>query len=278
LLGLLIGVGCLIWLLIVLSRSRSVDLSSQIAAQARRDALLGDETLATLIDERKAVSGHRRDAEEALEVPEMGKAAAMSPLQYEELKHDIGRLKEELDEKTQEQIRYRTRRDDATYTIEDAHRLEERKAAAERDLARLEERLGTYKLTYEVMEEAREQTMRSARSELEPKISAYFGRITQERYDKVEADDDLNLRVFSQEKGDWATPEGGELSRGTVDQLYLAARLALLDLIYRDAKPPLLLDDPFVKFDPDRGRQAMALCKKNRPGASSATVHLQRRI
>jgi len=52
------------------------------------------------------------------------------------------------------------------------------------------------------------------------------------------------------------------LSRGTVDQLYLAARLALLDLLYRDAKPPLLLDDPFVKFDPDRREQAIALCKE----------------
>ncbi len=262
LLGLLIGVGCLIWLLIVLSRSRSVDLGPRIAAQARRDALLGDQTLETLIEERKAVSGHRRDAEEALEAPEMRRAAEMSPLQYEELKQDTERLAEDLDEKKQEQIKYRTRRDDATYTIEDIHRLEERKAAAERDLARLEERLSTYKLTYEVMEEAKEQTMRSARNELEPKIGAYFSRITQKRYDKVEADDDLNLRVFSQEKGDWATPDGGELSRGTVDQLYLAARLALLDLIYRDAKPPLLLDDPFVKFDPDRRRQAVALCKE----------------
>jgi uncharacterized protein YhaN len=47
-----------------------------------------------------------------------------------------------------------------------------------------------------------------------------------------------------------------------VDQLYLAARLALLDLLYRDTKPPLLLDDPFVKFDPDRREQAMELCKE----------------
>jgi uncharacterized protein YhaN len=113
-----------------------------------------------------------------------------------------------------------------------------------------------------VIEEAKEQTMRSARDELEPRIGAYLRRITQGRYTQVEADDDLNLRVFSQEKGDWVTPESGELSRGTVDQLYLAARLALLDLLYCDIRPPLLLDDPFVKFDPDRREQAMALCKE----------------
>ena len=262
LLGLLIGVGGLIWLTVILIGSRSADLSSQTAARARRDALLGDQTLEALIEERKNASRHRRDAEEALEAPEVQRAVKVLSLQYEELKQDIERLETELDEKKQERIKYQTRRDDATYTIEDVHRLDERKACAERDLARLAERLGIYELTYEVMKEAKEQTMRSACDELEPKIGAYLCRITQGRYDKVEADNDLNLRVFSQEKGDWATPNSGELSRGTVDQLYLAARLALLDLIYRDTKPPLLLDDPFVKFDPDRREQAIGLCKE----------------
>jgi uncharacterized protein YhaN len=215
-----------------------------------------------LVEERKAASRYRRDAEEALQEPEMQKAAEVTPLQYEELKQDIKCLEDELAEKKREQIKYQTRRDEAAYTIEDVYRLEEQKAEAERSLAHLEEWLDAYKLTRNVMEQAKEQTMRSARDELEPRIGAYLSRITQERYDKVKADDDLNLRVFSQEKEDWVTPGGGELSRGTVDQLYLAARLALLDLLYRDTKPPLLLDDPFVKFDPDRREQAMALCRK----------------
>jgi len=112
------------------------------------------------------------------------------------------------------------------------------------------------------MEEAKEQTMRLARDELEPGIGAYFSRITRSRYSKVKVDDDLNLQVFSQAKGDWVAPDSGELSRGTVDQLYLAARLALIERLYGDTKPFLLLDDPFVKFDPARRKQAMALCQE----------------
>ena len=104
--------------------------------------------------------------------------------------------------------------------------------------------------------------MRSARDELSPRISAYFKRLTDGRYSEVQADEDLNLRAFSHEKNDWVTPSGHELSRGTVDQLYLAARLALLDLLYDDAKAPLLLDDPFVKFDAERRAHAMAVCKE----------------
>jgi uncharacterized protein YhaN len=52
-----------------------------------------------------------------------------------------------------------------------------------------------------------------------------------------------------------------ELSQGARDQVYLSARLALSDLIFGDARPPLLMDDPFVKFDPERREAALKLCK-----------------
>ena len=56
--------------------------------------------------------------------------------------------------------------------------------------------------------------------------------------------------MYSDEKGDWAKPE--DLSGGVIDEFYLAFRLALAGLIFRDRKPPLILDDPFVNFDPVR--------------------------
>lgn len=229
-------------------------------AHTRREALLGGHELDTLVEERRTVSRNRRDAAEALSQPDVQQAAKVTPVEYEQLKHSIKQLEAEEAEKRQEQVRHQTRRDDASRSIEDIHRLEEQQAAAERSLGALKERLAVCQLAREVMRLAKEQTMRSARDELEPRIAVYLSRITLGRYDKVEVDDALNLRVFSQEKGDWTTP--AELSRGTVDQLYLAVRLALLDLLYRDSSPPLLLDDPFVKFDPDRRKQAIALCKE----------------
>jgi len=237
-------------------------LKEQQTAETRHDALLAGQTLEALIEEREGASRRRRDAEEALREPKMQRAMEITALQYEELAQDIEQLEAELGKKEEERREHRALRDVVGHSIEDVHRLEEQKAAAERSLAHLEERLAVCELAREVIEEAKEQTMRSAREELEPRIADHLCRITQGRYARVEADDDLNLRVFSSQKGDWTSPESGGLSRGTVDQLYLAARLALLDLLYRDVKPPLLLDDPFVKFDPRRREQAMALCKE----------------
>jgi ABC-type hemin transport system ATPase subunit len=62
-------------------------------------------------------------------------------------------------------------------------------------------------------------------------------------------------------------PETGELvevdrlSQGTADQLFLAARLGLVRLVTLDRRPPLILDDPFVTFDAERGERALRLVK-----------------
>jgi len=255
--------GCTTWdeFLRRLSEYRKL-LAQAHDAQTRRDILLGEQTLEVWQEARRRASRHRRDAERALESPEMRKAAEVTALEYEELMNSIERLERELAEKKEEAIRCQALLDAPTHTIEHVHRLEEQKAAAERSLAHLQEWLGIYRLARDAIEEAKEYTMRSARDELEPRIGAFLGRITRGRYQKVKADDDLNLSVFSEERGDWVAVDGDVLSRGTVDQLYFATRLALIDLLYRDAKPPLLLDDPFVKFDPERRSQALALCRE----------------
>ena len=54
----------------------------------------------------------------------------------------------------------------------------------------------------------------------------------------------------------------GELSQGTADQLFLAARLGLVRLVTMDRRPPLILDDPFVTFDAARGERALRLVKQ----------------
>jgi uncharacterized protein YhaN len=145
--------------------------------------------------------------------------------------------------------------------VRDIKQLEENKAAVKQSLNRLTERLAVYRLTRNVIEEARGQTMRSASDALEPKIGEHLRRITSGRYTRVRVGDGLKLHVFSEEKQGWIDVDNGQLSSGTQDQLYLSARLALIELLFNKARPPLLLDDPFTRFDPARREQAVELCK-----------------
>ena len=244
-----------------LADRRALERRRETAA-VRRDAHLAGRSLEELIDARKAQSRIRRDAVEALEHPSMQRAGGYDALSYEALLRDIGEGERKLGALRTEAIECHTRISDAPYTIEDVYELEEQRNSLVTRLAHLEERVEVYRTTREAIQQAKDQTMRSARDELSPRIATYFERLTQGRYADVRADEDLQLQVFSHEKGDWVTPGGHELSRGTVDQLYMAVRLALLDLLYGEAKVPLLLDDPFVKFDADRRALAVALCKE----------------
>jgi uncharacterized protein YhaN len=71
----------------------------------------------------------------------------------------------------------------------------------------------------------------------------------------------LKFEVYSDELKDWVEPES-HLSRGTIDQLYLAARLALVKIISEDRDPVLILDDPFVTFDDRRRSNAISVLKR----------------
>jgi uncharacterized protein YhaN len=53
-----------------------------------------------------------------------------------------------------------------------------------------------------------------------------------------------------------------ELSQGTLDVVYLAARLGLVRLVTGDRRPPLVLDDPFVTLDDERASRALALLRE----------------
>jgi uncharacterized protein YhaN len=88
-----------------------------------------------------------------------------------------------------------------------------------------------------------------------------IARITDGRYRRVQVDDtDLGINVFSPERDDWVPVT--ELSQGTLDVIYLAARLGLVRLVTGDRRPPLILDDPFVTLDDARAPRALELLRE----------------
>jgi uncharacterized protein YhaN len=86
-------------------------------------------------------------------------------------------------------------------------------------------------------------------------------RITAGRYRRVAVDDrTLDIQLHAPEKGDWVDVRS--LSQGTLDLVYLAARLGLVRLVTGDRRPPLIFDDPFVTFDDERAARAVAVLRE----------------
>lgn len=144
---------------------------------------------------------------------------------------------------------------------EDLLRVEEELAQLEESKARLTRRVEALKLALKWLDRASRDSLSSVTSRLAELTGEYLGRITGGRYRRVSvSEEDLSVIVWSPEKGGEVGADS--LSRGTVDQLYLAARLSLVEIICGDRNPPLLLDDPFITFDRERLRRAMELLRE----------------
>jgi DNA repair exonuclease SbcCD ATPase subunit len=125
-------------------------------------------------------------------------------------------------------------------------------------LAMLQRRARVYDATLKTLDSAERATLRTATRYLERRMVVDLDRVTAGRYRRVQVDDEnLALRVYAPERGDWV--DVSTLSQGTLDIVYLAARIGLVRLVTGDRRPPLVMDDPFVTLDDERAKRALEL-------------------
>ncbi|MDQ2674947.1 MAG: hypothetical protein M3Y40_09855, partial [Chloroflexota bacterium] len=134
--------------------------------------------------------------------------------------------------------------------------------AARQELAVLEGQAGamartwaTTALAARLLAETRRRYERERQPDVVKSAQAYFRQITNGRYERITAPPgDASVRVET-ESGDQLEP--AELSRGTVEQLYLALRFGLIEEFARHAEPlPVVMDDILVNFDEARTERA----------------------
>ncbi len=115
---------------------------------------------------------------------------------------------------------------------------------------------------------AAERAYRDAhQSPLLEAASGHLASITDGRYDRLIADDSTGegVRLHVRRRGeDFPVVVGHPLSRGTLQQIYLALRLAMVDQVEgEDAERlPLFMDEMFVNWDPSRTGRGMAVLRE----------------
>jgi DNA repair exonuclease SbcCD ATPase subunit len=105
------------------------------------------------------------------------------------------------------------------------------------------------------------ETARGIKERLGPNLSKYISyilpKITKGRYRKVRINEDLEVRVFSNDKGDFVRLE--DLSGGSCDQILMSLRLGLSQALLMskglaDRRHFLFFDEPVSSFDHARTR------------------------
>lgn len=224
---------------------------------AQLEGLVGKESTETLPALRDAAALEIEQKAHAIEA--LG-PIAREPRARERLEVEVHDLEAGLERARDDEANARARVEangvDAEAVAGHAERLEQ----WQEELAALQRRARVYERTLREVEQAEQATMKSATRYLERKMVADIERVTDGRYRRVAVDDrTLDIRVHAPERGDWVDVRS--LSQGTIDLVYLVARIGLVRLVTGDRRPPLILDDPFVTFDDARATRALGLLR-----------------
>ena len=224
---------------------------------AQLDGLVGKEPPETLPKLRDAAAYEVEMKTGALE--ELG-PIAKEPRARERLEAEVADTQRALDRARDDESDARARVEQNPVDAEEVAAQAERLATWREQLVQLQRRARIYEMTLRAIESAEKATMRTATRYLEKHMVGDLALVTDGRYRRVEVDDaDLGIRVFAPERGDWV--DVSALSQGTLDLVYLAARIGLVRLVTGDRRPPLVLDDPFVTLDDARAARALVLLR-----------------
>ena len=143
-------------------------------------------------------------------------------------------------------------------TLGDEESTSRQLAAVEARIEKLEDTYNALVLAMDTLTHAADELQRRFAPRIASRAQELFQQMTGGRYDRLQLNQDLSLNAAAQ--GENALQAARWRSDGTVDQLYLALRLAVAGELTPEA--PLVLDDALVRFDDTRMAAAMALLQK----------------
>jgi DNA repair exonuclease SbcCD ATPase subunit len=225
--------------------------------EAQLDGLVGKEPTETLATMRDAASLEIEQKTSALDA--LG-PIAKEPRARERLEVEVKDLEDAVGRARDDEANARARVEANAVDAEQVAGQAERLAVWREQLSALQRRQRVYGATLEAIDRAEQATMKTATRYLEAHMVRDLAPATDGRYRRVRVDDKtLDIEVHAPERGDWVPVSA--LSQGTLDLVYLIARLGLVRLVTGDRRPPLVFDDPFITLDDARAARALELLK-----------------
>lgn len=144
-------------------------------------------------------------------------------------------------------------------SLEKLRVLEEKTFELNRKLKELDYKKNLLEISIEKIEIFMKSKRRSTLPILKNEISKYLDLITANKYSEILIDDSLAIKVYDKSISDYIDLDS--LSIGTLDQIYLAFRLAVSKII-TDKKIPLVLDSHFDSYDDERLKNTLEILQE----------------
>ena len=191
----------------------------------------------------------------------MAKPAVQRPAMADTLSYSAGQTETLLAEAHGEQQRLQNRlgqyqgRMEALGSAESLHRQLD---GVQQRIEKLEETYDALTLALDTLAQARQELQRKFAPRIAQRARELMEAMTNGRYDRLTLREDLSL--LSGAAQEETLHEVLWRSDGTMDQLYVALRLAVAEELIPEA--PLVLDDAFVRFDDKRLQAALTILQQ----------------
>ncbi|EOT23515.1 hypothetical protein C805_03179 [Eubacterium sp. 14-2] len=116
-----------------------------------------------------------------------------------------------------------------------------------------EEQVRGYELAFRTLEQLSQETYQDTRARMEQEMSQILSELTNGKYSKIGLDAQMNLVATAGKRRLYPW----QLSRGTMEQMYVALRMGAGGFFTREESMPVLLDEVFAAFDEKRLDGAM---------------------
>lgn len=237
----------------------------------RRESLCGQqdpeallESWQKVLDQWNAYGAARREAEQAETLLQTLSAMIRpveKPAQPDELTQTEEQTAQLVTECALEQQRLQNRLGQyqgRMAALGDRERLQKQLGQKNQRIAQLEDLYGALSIAQETLEQARRELQRRFAPRITRRAQELLERMTGGRYHSLTMGEDFSLQSGAGQET--TLHEILWRSDGTMDQLYLALRLAVAEELTPQA--PLILDDALVRFDDVRLKAAMAILKE----------------
>ena len=127
----------------------------------------------------------------------------------------------------------------------------------------IKEKIEIYELSAKYLQQAKDNFLSKYMGPLRKGLRHYLSMIYDEESSFLLAKNfslDMDLKVHYNFQGN--TKEEGYLSAGYKDLVAFCSRLALIDALYLEEKPILILDDPFTDLDNEKIKESLSLLKE----------------
>lgn len=246
---------------------KNLELTNIKDYQDKREAWVRvNESLATFIVQKELIL----DGEEEGSVLRIG--SDLDQMNYTnegEKEYNLSKLKELVMDKEEKLIKLKRDSLDAKYEAEKiansqvAHsRIKEKIDELNGQIRKYQERISSYGEVLELILKSSTKIGSRFHDELKETIHHVVSEVIGDTYDVILEDD---MRVLAKDKVSNEIVEIENLSMGTIDQIYFALRIGLINSMDHTTEIPLILDDCFVHYDGERlGQMLQQVSELNR--------------